>query len=383
MKKKKIAILTQPLGKNYGGIIQNYALQQVLKNIGHDPVTINRHKNKEYSDLKIFLYDLKMKKNRAFKNSNAFYQNLTSKERLQIYDNNFIFITKYLTITKKLDTNQKFYQFFTENKYDAIIVGSDQTWRPEYSPNIDNYFLDFYENYPQNKIIKIAYASSFGTAEWEFSNSQTQRAKILVKQFDAISVREDSGIHLCSEYLDVNAEETLDPTMLLTKEEYRKLYSNLHSEERSGIFTYVLDQSAEKKMIIKEISSKLKLDIFHNQPKSSSLISKKDIAEIAYPTLELWLKAFDDADFVITDSFHGTVFSILFNKPFIAIANINRGASRFTSLLKKLGLESRLIFGADELDDALIQDKIDYEKVNLKLEMLRNESLDFLNKNLS
>lgn len=361
--KKKIAILTQPLGVNYGGILQNYALQTVLKKMGHHPITINRWENNPTSWFnKQFYY---------FKLENIFYKN------------NFNFLRNNVNLTRRLDADKKFYNHFKKNIYDAFVVGSDQTWRPKFSPNIDNYFLDFLTNKKINSIRTLAYASSFGTAEWEFTDIQTHNAKVLVKQFDAVSVREDSGVDLCKNYLGIEAELVLDPTMLVDIDDYRKLYANKNFGKRAGIFVYVLDTKDENDQIINHIAHQLNLKIFRNQPQSAVNSNEKTVKGRKYPPLESWIKAFDDAKFIVTDSFHGTVFSILYNKPFIAIVNKKRGASRFTSLLQKLGLENRLIEDITGVNEKLLSEKIDYFTVNKKLEVLKKQSLEFLNINIS
>lgn len=352
MKKKAIAILTQPLGMNYGGILQNYALQKTLQKLGHKPVTVNRLLNHNVSSLRAALY--------YFKIENT------------IYKKTFNFLKKYISLTRKIDSNQKIIDHFATTKYDAIIVGSDQTWRPKMSPNIYNYFLDFL---PANtKMKKISYASSFGTSKWEFSEDQTATIKPLISRFDAISVREKSGVELCKQYLDADATHVLDPTMLLYKEDYDKLFSNKGYLENRGIFAYVLDKKSETDVVLQKISGYFNKDVFRNQSKTtySNEKSKK------FPAVETWVKSFDDADFIVTDSFHGTVFSIIYQKRFISIINKDRGAARFYSLLEPLGLSHRLVETADEVNFELLNEVIDYKLVEKKLNVLREKSLSFL-----
>lgn len=376
--KKKIAILTQPLGQNYGGIIQNFALQKVISNQGHLPITINRHKNKVYSFARVFLYDLKMVFFNMFKNDGKNY--LTSKKRKELIKNNTKFIRNFLTLTTKIDSDDKLIQHFKKNKYDVIIVGSDQTWRPKYSPNIFNYYLDFLgEN--SNKSKCIAYASSFGTDDWEYTSEETQRVEILAKQFDAISVREESGINLCNTYLKVDAELVLDPTLLLNAEDYSQ-FLNLteNNTSKNKLYTYVLDNSEEKSGFLNK-SSKL-LDLELSNVWTETNVSENKFKNLITPPLENWLAGFKNAEFVITDSFHGTVFSILFKKPFISFVNKERGASRFESLLGKLGLENRLIYDIQNFDMSILNEPIHYEEVHQKLEILKENSIKFLKENI-
>lgn len=374
MTKKKIAILTQPLGHNYGGIIQNYALQKVLKDMGHQPETINRVGNRHafqilfiLSRCKQFVYKYILQKNI-----------LTKKERELIDKNNLSFLKKYINRSVLINADNDLSEYFKNNKFDAVIVGSDQTWRPKYSPNIYNYYLDFLEDNQQIK--KLAYASSFGTAEWEYTTEETEKCKKLVKQFDAISVREAAGVDLCKNKLGVDATHLLDPTLLLTADDYSEIINR--PKENKELFTYVLDESKEKQDFINEVSQKLNLKQHTNQGISFNANVKRPLEELIKPPLETWLQGFRDAEFVITDSFHGTVFSIINKKPFISLVNVERGASRFESFLSKLGLEERMVYDVETFDQNLLEKNIDYEAVHQKLNVLKEESLNFLKENL-
>lgn len=374
MTKKKIAILTQPLGHNYGGIIQNYALQKVLKQLGHQPETINRVGNRHTSKVLSILRSVKkfIYKNLLGKNI------LTKKDREQISNNNVKFLNKYINRSLLINSDKDLAEYFKNKKFNAVIVGSDQTWRPKYSPNIYNYYLDFLKD--NNQIKKLAYASSFGTAEWEYTEEQTKIVKQFVKQFHAISVREAAGVDLCREKLDVEAVHLLDPTLLLTAEDYSQLINQ--PKENKELFTYVLDESNEKQDFIQFIGKELKLKQHTNQAQKFDAKVKRPLEELIMPPLEGWLQGFRDAEFVITDSFHGTVFSIINKKPFISIVNKERGASRFESILSKLGLEDRMVYDVNAFDPNLLHKNIDYETVHQKLNALKEESLNFLKDNL-
>ncbi len=136
---------------------------------------------------------------------------------------------------------------------------------------------------------------------------------------------------------------------------------------------------------MKGISESLGKELFTTYPKKT----KKDSFDIhdmdnyQYPPVEAWLKSFHDADFVVTDSFHGTVFSIIFNKPFIAISNKARGSARFLSLLKIFGLENRLVNDLAEVNVSLLNASIDYGHVNEILASFRANSIDFIKNSLS
>jgi len=376
--KQKIAILTQPLKTNYGGILQNYALQQVLKKNGHVPITIDR-KYAQRSFLGTILSRYKQKVKRVLTANSV--KIFSAKELNTIAKNSNVFISQNIRTTSKLNTQEKFDKHLSSAAYSTFIVGSDQVWRPKYSPNIYNYFLDFLED---DVTKKIAYAASFGTDEWEFSEIETKNIKALIEKFNGVSVREDAGVKLCSNFLDIKAYHVLDPTLLLEKMDYMILFKNLNLPENNGIYTYVLDRDDKKNSIITAIENKLDLTSFFCQPKTSILNPKSfNIEDYVYPKVEEWIKGFYDAKFVVTDSFHGTIFSIIFNKPFVAIVNKERGASRFESLLNLLGLQDRLVYNNDKkIINELIETPIDYKEVNDRLIKLKESSLNFLVKHI-
>jgi exopolysaccharide biosynthesis predicted pyruvyltransferase EpsI len=142
--------------------------------------------------------------------------------------------------------------------------------------------------------------------------------------------------------------------------------------------SYILDKSENKSQIVKIVSSELGLDILEVMPEEPfSANSKSDISKSVYPSVSKWLAGFRDAKFVVTDSFHGVVFSIIFQKPFIIIGNEKRGMARFHTLLNIFGLDSRLVNKMEQLP-LCIENKIDYNFVKMKLDFKRNEGAAFL-----
>lgn len=374
---KKAVILTQPLYVNYGGILQNFALQKVLLKLNIASVTANRLGNVP-SPIRRFLSRIKNETyNRIIGNYVTRY---TQEERQYFSKNAKAFINKYINISPDIHSTRQLYDYIN-GKYDYVIVGSDQVWRPDISPDIYNYFLDFLSE--ENGIRKIAYSASFGKESWVFSNLQTSICKKLIKQFDAVSVREESGVSLCRDFLDIDAELVLDPTMLLSKDDYLEVVDTTNHKNRGGIFTYILDSNAEKRNLVDLISHTLSMNVFENQPiKDFYKETSDDIEEFVYPPIEGWIDAFHRSDFIITDSFHGTVFSILFNKPFLSVVNYDRGASRFYSLLNKFNLEGRLISDINQFESEILFESINYDEVNINLSELRDKSINFLKRNL-
>ena len=374
----KIGIITQPLHTNYGGLLQNYALQQVLKKLGHDVITLDQIEQLPVSRLRIIasiikIFILKM----VGKGKKLKYPfQLDENKRAYISIHTQYFVDKYINHTPAMYKNDDFRSFCVNNGIDVMITGSDQVWRPRYNNNIYRSFFDFAEKLD---IKRYSYAASFGVDCWEFTEEQTSKCKKLIESFDAISVREESGIDLCKTYFNRDAEHVLDPTMLLDKEDYEALVNGENEPISYGnLFTYVLDESEEKTNIIEKVAKSLDLVPFKVMPKYR--VNKKTIKQIdncVFPPVTRWLRAFMDAKFVVCDSFHGAVFSIIFNKPFLIIVNKRRGLTRFYSLLKMYGLEDRII--TDNEDNlSVINKNIDWESVNSILNSMRNKSYTYL-----
>lgn len=373
----KIAILTHPLGTNYGGILQNYALQHVLKQMGHTPVTFDYQfrsswKTKILSMVKRLCLCLRGK-------NVPIRVWTTKKESAFISQNTRRFINEYINVTEPFLIDELNRQ--NHANIDAIVVGSDQVWRGKH-PEVSRFFLCDFE---KTDVLKIAYAASFGVDYWEFSDEETKKCRMLIKQFKAISVREQGGVNLCEKNLLVTPQLVLDPTLLLTSSDYERLVGKRCSFEPACnyLMTYVLDKTLDKQNIIDKTSMILglhdKKTVMANDYFSE--VGCSNIANCIYPPVESWIQGFMNAKFVVTDSFHGTVFSIIFHKPFIAIANKNRGTDRFVSLLTMLGLKDRLVESERDLDSVIYQ-AIDYNLVDEKLEKMKCFSLKFLKDNL-
>jgi hypothetical protein len=383
----KILILTIPFRNNYGGILQAYALQMVLKKMGHDVVT----DLKPYSSasvtrriagvLKRIIFKYILRKNI---NTSVFLPFLNSKKTWNIINRHTLRFVKGNISTVDLFKGEKRPDIRTIKTYDAIIVGSDQVWRKQYS-DIPAYLLNFTQGM---SIRRIAYAASFGTDNFsEYSSGLIKCTAKLAKQFDAISVREDSGVSLCEKYWNVDAVHLLDPTFLLNTTDYIrsvKQDSKNISRSQGDLFAYILDQTKEKQQIVNKISSELHLTPFEILP--PKVLFREDLKELEkhiFPPITQWVRSFMDAKFIITDSFHGTVFSILFNKPFITIGNQKRGMARFSSLLKTFDLENRLVSSFHyEFSPEIVFNKIDWNNINNTISDKRKESIRFLFDNL-
>lgn len=371
----KIGILTHYIHYGYGGLLQNYALQTVLKRMGHEPVTLRVSLNKKDSLIKMI------------RNKLSFWAHLILHKDMfiTVQQDDFItqynepFVLKYLSITKANRSSEDLRKATKDYNCESLVVGSDQVWRKYYS-YVSACYLDFAEGM---NIKRIAYAASFAVDDWEYNESETLKYRKLAKKFDAISVRESSGIKLCRDYLGVDAQLVLDPTLLLNKDDYVKLVVDAGEEKCDGeLFSYVLDKSPEKETIINSIASRLGQKRYECMPlyPTTYFNVKNHPQESIYPPVTKWLRSIMDARCVVTDSFHGTVFSIIFNKPFYVLINEKRGSARFTSLLSMLGLNSRIISSLEDIDNF---NQVDWSQISLKLNDNRASSLEFLKKALS
>ena len=356
----RIGIVTQPLEMNYGGILQNWALQQVLKRLGHDPITIDAYERYStphymFNCLRVACDRLRGKKRRYPKRYRGSMRKPTTGE----------FIERHINKTNVMWD----YRRSVVERYhlDALVVGSDQVWRAKYNGNhLEDMYLRFAEGLP---LKRIAYAASFGLDEWEYTPEQTLACAKLAQQMDAVSVRESSGIALCREHLGVEAYCVLDPTLLLDAGDYETLLDKNQDNGNAFLAVYCLDITPEKKAFFEQLAQSRKLEVRYFSAGWSADV-----------TVEGWLKMFRDAAMVVTDSFHGTVFSILFRKDFYSLCNPQRGNTRIVGLFGELGLEDRLVSAVEPVEP--VSKEIDWDEVYSRLEHHRTQSVEFLTKNL-
>lgn len=360
---KKIAIMTLKQGRNYGGMLQAYALQRTLAALGYDVETswasgpVVRCIVKLIPGVKRVARTLKGVKKTTSNDSTV------TKHTIRFVNKNI----RVVGFNKMLVNS-------VAGKYYAYVVGSDQVWRKLYA-YIPHNLLSFVPG----KVRRISYAASFGRDDLdEYGDALIAKSKRLARKFDAISVREDSGVDIVKKYWGLPAERHVDPTLLLDAKNYSDLVENddlpLH-ESDGELFSYVLDTSPGKQEISDMVARVLDMKTF-------TVIDGDENSGKPMPPVTQWLKSFMDAKYVVTDSFHGTVFSIIFNKPFIVVGNKERGLARFQSLLKMFDLEDRLVDSADDITDSLIMQPIDWNAVNAKIKVEQKRSMDYLRKYL-
>lgn len=361
---KRVGILTLPLAINYGGIMQAVALSRYLTFRGYEVTLLD--KRRPISRMERFA---------LFWLERVPFQNIGGVRRVsqarKLHD---IFIRRFIPArTAAFRSEAELAKAVSRHRLDAVIVGSDQVWRMDYLQ--DDGYREFFLSFVTSPTVRrIAYAASFGTGEW-LHEERTATVRGLLSKFHAISVREDSGVYLCKSALGVtDCAHVLDPTLLIDPAFYDQIAAPSSKDAGKTLLTYLLD-APDRQPLLDAATHALGPDY------SMASLKLKQRETIDLPN---WLRSFMDADFVMTDSFHGTVFAILFRKPLIAIANTGRGADRFLSLLNALGLSSRLI-SVDEAGKvpALVATLIDYDDVHHKLSILRKSSEEFLSKALT
>lgn len=357
----KIGIVTQPLLNNYGGVLQNFAVQAVLRKLGHEPITID--------------YTITMSRSRLVKVwlRNLFYNLFHSSKRplprsrvVKSRKPHFAdFVGRNIATTRAVERYSP--RLVSEYGLEAVIVGSDQVWRPCYNRRVlTNMFLDFVKD---SGVKRIAYAASFGVDSWEYKPRKAKRCSKLAKRIEHISVREESGVLLCRSYLGVKAVEVLDPTLLLSADDYRAVCASVGKSAERYVAAYILDATPEKIALVEQEAKRRGVE--------ARIYGADNEAELS---VEEWLAMFRDAEYVITDSFHGTVFSTIFRRDFAVVINRSRGESRFISLLGKFSLLDRIVIDAGR--GVVPTEPIEWQAVEVGLQKWQKLSIDFLNDSL-
>lgn len=369
----KIGILTLPLHTNYGGILQAYALQTVLERMGHVVEVIDKQRKP------LTTISLSVRIKRAIKKY-ILRQSVPPVGEFEYYkrrakENKYSwrFADKYIHRREIIRLTD-----IKERDYDCIVVGSDQVWRPRYfttnyNTTMATAFLDFAQTW---NIKRISYAASLGADQWEYTQGETEACCELVKLFDAVSVRESSGQSLIRDNLHrYDSEDVPDPTLLLKAEDYASIAKNT-PKSKGNLLVYFIDETEDKLKAVKHIAQDRNLLPF----KVNSQVENDTIREISVqPPVERWIRGFMDAEYVITDSYHACVFSIIFHKPFIVYGNKTRGLSRYNALLTTFKLKERMINNADELISKSVISKMPDENI---IDEIRSVGYKFLIKTL-
>ncbi|MCQ2246604.1 MAG: polysaccharide pyruvyl transferase family protein [Bacteroidaceae bacterium] len=328
----KIALLNLPYDNNYGGNLQRYALMTVLQCMGHDVTHINLRiynklpwYKKPYSYTKRFILKYILRK----PNIKIDYEGHANKRKVLLEVKTDEFYNKYIRHTNPCYTIKDIVRA-TKGRFDVYIVGSDQIWRKSMTGilGINNYFLEFTK---KENVLRIAYAASLGGEKTDYSDKDLKKLSELYEKFDRVTVRELSAVTALEELGWIAPNIALDPTLLLNREDYGYLIDSGNTIDMTSgkLYCYVLDMNPTIDGIIATFCKNMNCGYIID-----------GIEDVKKPTsIEQWLRNIRDARFVITDSYHGSVFSIIFQRPFKFCGNVRRGNSRVVSLFTLIGVE--------------------------------------------
>lgn len=353
----KIATLTFHRALNYGAVLQTYALQKALIDLGYDTEVLDYRSDfieRHYEPDKISNY-FTIKKMAIL-----ILLNGCSKVKRSQFDS---FVNNNIKISDTIYSDKNIMD--SEMVYDLFFVGSDQVWNYKTTGFDKRYYLDFVKN--NNK--KMSYAASIGLNQIPIEYEKEY--KRLLKSFSKISVREQEGNNLLCKLLSRDDVETvLDPTMLLNESEWSSLCIPCEVPERY-ILVYLLSENRKIVKFAKKLAKTKGYEIIYI---NNQLLKRKGLINKRNVTPENWLYLFKNAEYIVTNSFHGTVFSIIFKKIFWCdylptSANVN---SRITTLLGNLGLRDRIISEGCTVYNTMIDYKLPYKKLNVLIEKSKN-----------
>lgn len=362
----KIDIVTLHRAQNYGSVLQAFALQKQIEKLGHQAYILDYYPER-YTN-KGLLKRLK-NKSRRFKNPLvlliAKLLIYPSYLRKGIQFNKFM---HYLNLEKpSFATNEEGMGRFTDA--DAYCAGSDQIWNSHWNEGVEKaLFLDFV---PKGKLC-FSYAASIGLSN--IPANEIDETKLLLDKFEFLSLREDKGVELVKELGRTDAVQCLDPTLLMSKEEWSQ-YADDSYKGKEYVLTYNLHHDPEIDKCAKAIASKYHLQIRNISYNWHDIIRHGHLDWC--PTVEGFLGLIKNAKYVVADSFHATAFSIIFEKPFVVITP-EVASSRLSSLLKMLGQDEHNINKFTSLK--VIEQPIDYIRVKSIIDTKQRESISFLNK---
>lgn len=383
---KKVGIVSCYFKHNYGSMLQAYATQQILDNLGIENETINIDENIDFSKGKKKYYMTQIT-NFTFIKSKLGMVKLKFDKKLKkdLGRNIAVRDKKYKEFETKfrLTKAYKTYQELTEKckDYSSVLVGSDQLWLPV------NVVADYYTlNWVPDDVNKISYATSFGVST--VPEKYKEKYKKFLDRINYLSVREEAGCKLVKELSSNEATLVCDPTLLLTKDEWMGIQKEEPIIKEKYILCYFLGSNIEHRKFAERLKEKngckiVSLNHADEYVKYSDIFADEMPYDIGPAE---WINLIRNAEYVCTDSFHGTVFSLLNNKKFFTFRRYSNSSkvstnSRIDSLLNIVDLHDRLLNGDEEILDC-IEKQIDYEQVNKKLDKFRNESKEFLKKSI-
>jgi len=334
----RISLLTFSKETNFGANLQCYALCKTLQSMGH----------------RVNIIDIQLP-------AKSFNWRAT----LSRLPEDFLF---FLFRKKHLD-------FFTKNynNSDLYIVGSDQVWNTELTQRLDP--LVYFFSFLPDGVRRVSYAASFGTERWQ-SAALTDTVKMLLHKFNAVSVREQSGVTICKETFGIDAKLVADPALLLSS--YDEICGKyIQESETNELVYFTFIRNKEEQKILAEFSR-------NNHLQAVALRSSRSIPGFRrrlYVSVSGWLKSIRYAKLVVTNSFHCMVFCLIFHKKFVAVPAKTGRSTRQESLLEQLGLSDHFCKETDKLYctlDHVANKQMDYAEIDRKIKDIREASMDFL-----
>lgn len=376
----KVLIRTFPpfSNANYGGILQAYALAQALESIGADAWVDQSRAGRRPTLTRRIKRALMHLYTRIRPNSRRAQAWLVQLLEAELGARQLEFAPSRIAGTRLLDSKDRAIPAAVA-EFDAFVAGSDQIWRPAMVP-VSSYLFDFLAEADPRP--RLSYAASFGVGNTaEYTPELVAQTRDLARHLTAVSVRERSGISLAEELWGVAAAQHIDPTLLLPADHYREMAEgSAVIAPAGGLVDYVLDKDVAARESVEQVRALLGVESKSLIPTPPSTWSdfRSNPDEYMRPSVEEWLRAIHEASYVVTDSFHGTVFSIIFKRPFMSIVNRRRGAARFESLLQLFGMEDRLVEPGVTISPELVLTPINWDSVDAILALERDRSLSYL-----
>lgn len=362
-RRKKVGIVSIFRTGNYGGTLQAYALMKAINDNGYGDAEIINYCCDAIKGKIDFRY---LKKTGVVRTTAAIIDKIIYLPRMKK-------VNKFINSYVSGEEMKKEHLTALNNKYDIFLTGSDQLWNPDIQQGDYYYLLDFITENDK----KRSYASSFGKKI--LPEQYKEKYKQLLSEYEVITVREKAGEEIVYDLLGTRPKVVLDPTLLLTSKQWKQILPKKIRSE-NYIFTYRLTYSDLLTHVVKKVQKKLDEPVMAAPfllgycPRSKSYL--------ALSSLE-WVRGIYDSNYVVTDSFHGVVFAIIFSKQFyyvVTTSTVKERLSRLETLLENLGIKNRVIESVEECE---FKNQIDYVGVQERLSCLRSQSLEILKEILS
>jgi hypothetical protein len=374
--KKKVGIITMHKVFNYGSALQAYALQRTIEKLGFDVELIdyeypnNYHKSWHKKGMS------KMDKT-VYVARNIFVKTIRLLMGISIKRHMKRFSLFYRTFFKLSERHYSSKEEIHENppKYDIYVTGSDQVWNPKYTGNDTTFMLSF----AKDPALKIAYSACFATDRIDDSLKKTYADSL--NKYKYLSTREKAGCDLLEELINRESEVVLDPTLLLTKDEWSEVAETSDLKiDKPYILVYIMHYAYDPYPyvidFIKHVQKQMGLSIVILGLLKGTMLFYHNAINLPVAGPNDFVKLFKNASFVITTSFHGTAFALNFEKPFYALVDKqSTGDNRINNLLELTGASDR---GVKIMSDYPTNFAMDYDEVSHNLKSIREKSVNYL-----